>query len=61
MPYPTCCGAYTDMEKIGLCPECLEHCDFEDEDEDEIEEDTKANDEVDEIALREAEEKLHNQ
>lgn len=60
MPYSTCCGAYTDMEEIGLCPECLEHCDFEDEEE-EIEEDTKANDEVDEIALREAEEKLHNQ
>lgn len=61
MPYSTCCGAYTDMEEIGLCPECLEHCDFEDEEEEEIEEDTKANDEVDEIALREAEEKLHNQ
>ena len=61
MPYSTCCGAYTDMEEIGLCPECLEHCDWEEEDEDEIEEDTKANDEVDEIALREAEEKLHNQ
>lgn len=61
MPYSTCCGAYTDMEEVGLCPECLEHCDFEEEDEDEIEEDTKANDEVDEIALREAEEKLHNQ
>ena len=61
MHYSTCCGAYTDMEEIGLCPECLEHCDFEDEDEDEVEEDTKANDEVDEIVLREAEEKLHNQ
>lgn len=61
MPYSTCCGSYTDMEEIDICPECLEHCDFEDEDEDEVEEDTKANDEVDEIALREAEEKLHNQ
>ena len=61
MPYSTCCGAYTDMEEIGICPDCLEHCDFEDEDEDEVEEDTKANDQVDEIALREAEEKLHNQ
>ena len=61
MPYSTCCGAYTDMEEIGICPDCLEHCDFEDEEEDEIEEDTKANDQVDEIALREAEEKLHNQ
>lgn len=59
MPYSTCCGAYTDMEEIGICPECLDHCDWEEEDE--IEEDTKANDEVDEIALREAEEKLHNQ
>ena len=61
MPYSTCCGAYTDMEEVGICPDCLEHCDFEDEEEDEIEEDTKANDQVDEIALREAEEKLHNQ
>lgn len=61
MPYSTCCGAYTDMEEIGICPDCLEHCDFEDEEEDEVEEDTKANDQVDEIALREAEEKLHNQ
>jgi hypothetical protein len=61
MPYSTCCGAYTDMEEIGICPDCLEHCDFDHEDEDEVEEDTKANDQVDEIALREAEEKLHNQ
>ena len=61
MPYSTCCGAYTDMEEIDICPECLEHCDFEDEDEDEVQEDTKANDQVDEIAIREAEEKLHNQ
>lgn len=61
MPYSTCCGAYTDMEEVGICPECLDHCDWEEEDEDEIEEDTKSNDEVDEIALREAEEKLHNQ
>lgn len=34
MPYSTCCGAETDMTEIGICPECLEHCDFEDEDED---------------------------
>lgn len=61
MPYSTCCGAYTDMEEVGLCPECLEHCDFEEEDEEEMEEDTKANNQVDEILLREAEEKLHNQ
>ncbi len=35
--------------------------DWEEEDEEGMEEDTKANNEVDEIALREAEEKLHNQ
>jgi hypothetical protein len=23
-----CCGAYTDMPEYGLCPECLEHCEF---------------------------------
>ena len=30
-----CCGAYTNMEEYGLCPDCLEHCEFENEDEDE--------------------------
>jgi hypothetical protein len=30
-----CCGAYTDMTEYGLCPDCLEHCEFIDEDEDE--------------------------
>lgn len=35
MPYSTCCGAYTDIDEVGICPECLEHCDWEDEDEDE--------------------------
>ena len=33
MPISTCCGAETDMTEIGICPECLEHCDWEDEDE----------------------------
>ena len=56
----TCCGWESDTT-YDLCPECKEHCDWELLDEEEIEEDTKANDQVDEIALREAEEKLHNQ
>ena len=30
-----CCGAYTDMTEYGICPECLEHCEFIDEDEEE--------------------------
>jgi hypothetical protein len=39
MPYSTCCGAYTDMDEIDICPECLEHCDFEDEEEEETPQD----------------------
>jgi hypothetical protein len=31
MAYSTCCGAYNQMPEIDICPECLEHCDFEDE------------------------------
>lgn len=31
MPYSTCCGAFTNMEEYGICPDCLEHCDFEDQ------------------------------
>jgi len=30
-----CCGAYTDMTEYGLCPDCMEHCDFYDDEEDE--------------------------
>ena len=33
MPYSTCCGAESSMPEIDICPECLEHCDFEDIDE----------------------------
>jgi hypothetical protein len=33
MPYSTCCGAHTNFEEIDICPDCLEHCDWEDEDE----------------------------
>jgi len=33
MPISTCCGAETDMTEIGICPDCLEHCDWEDEEE----------------------------
>ena len=43
MPISTCCGAETDMEEIGICPECLEHCDWEDEDEESLIEELKLN------------------
>ena len=61
MAISTCCGAETDMDEIGICPECMEHCDWEEEDEEEIEKDQKEQNEVDEQMLKEAEEKLHNQ
>jgi hypothetical protein len=36
MPHSTCCGAETNETDMGICPYCLEHCDFEDyNDEDE--------------------------
>jgi hypothetical protein len=50
MPISTCCGAETDMDEIGICPECLEHCDWEeeDEDEDEIQKDIDAENQLQE-------------
>ena len=29
MAYSTCCGAETTMTEIGICPECMEHCEWE--------------------------------
>jgi hypothetical protein len=46
MAISTCCGAETDMDEIGICPECLEHCDWEDDEE--LEDDIKAENQVDE-------------
>ena len=54
MPISTCCGAETDMYEIGICPECLEHCDWEDEEEEEIQKDLDAENQIDE-------EKINNQ
>jgi hypothetical protein len=48
MPYSTCCGAHTNFEEIGICPDCLEHCDWEEEDEDD-DEDTDAKIEQDKL------------
>jgi hypothetical protein len=33
MSYSTCCGAHTNFTEINICPDCLEHCDWEDEEE----------------------------
>ncbi len=39
MSYSTCCGAHTTMPEMGICPDCLEHCDWEEEDQEELEQD----------------------
>lgn len=44
MPYSTCCGAHTNYPEIDLCPDCLEHCDWEEEDE--LEADKQADEQI---------------
>jgi hypothetical protein len=51
MPYSTCCGAETDMPEIDICPDCLEHCDWEDEEEEETSQEELEQDRQNEIAL----------
>jgi hypothetical protein len=53
MPISTCCGCETDMDEIGICPECLEHCDWED-DVEEIQKDLDVENQLEE-------EKINNQ
>ena len=48
MAISTCCGAETDMYEIGICPECMEHCDWEEEDEEEIQKDLDAENQIEE-------------
>jgi hypothetical protein len=36
MPVSECCGAEAgEFEDAGICPDCLEHCDFIEDEEDE--------------------------
>jgi hypothetical protein len=51
MPYSTCCGAHTNFEEIGICPDCLEHCDFEEEDEDEVAQDEQTENQIDQAKI----------
>ena len=58
----TCCG-YESEISYDLCPECFEHCDWEDLDEEDEEEkikDEQDQNDMDETMLRIAEEKLNN-
>lgn len=40
MAYSTCCGAHTNFTELGICPDCLEHCDWEDEEDEPTDEQT---------------------
>ena len=50
MSYSTCCGAHTTMSEMGICPDCLEHCDWEDEEEEE--QDKQTENQIDEEKLK---------
>ena len=51
MPYSTCCGAHTNYPEIDLCPECLEHCDWELEDEDEVKAEEEADNQIEQTKI----------
>jgi hypothetical protein len=51
MPYSTCCGAHTNFPEIDLCPDCLEHCDWEEEDEEELEADQETENQIDQAKI----------
>ena len=53
MPYSTCCGAHTNFTEMDICPDCLEHCDFEDDDEeeDEIAQDEQTENQIDQAKI----------
>lgn len=52
MPFSTCCGAHTNFPEIDICPECLDHCDWEDEDEEDLLEDQKNEDDLDDSLIK---------
>jgi hypothetical protein len=54
MPYSTCCGAHTNFAEIGICPDCLDHCDWESEEE--RERDEQEENQIEEIKIN----KLNN-
>lgn len=51
MSYSTCCGAHTTMPEMGICPDCLEHCDWEEDDE-EVEQDKQTENKIEEEKLK---------
>ena len=51
MPFSTCCGAHTNYPEYDLCPDCLEHCDWEEEDEEEVKEDKQSEEQLEQIQI----------
>lgn len=51
MPFSTCCGAHTNYPEIDICPDCLEHCDWEEEDEEELEQDLQTQNKIEETLI----------
>jgi hypothetical protein len=49
MPYSTCCGAHTNFTEMDICPDCLEHCDFEDDEE--VAQDEQTENQIDQIKI----------
>ena len=58
MPYSTCCGAHTNFDEIDICPDCLEHCDWEDEDEETPQDELQQDRETDSLLEQEKLNKL---
>ena len=51
MPYSTCCNAHTNYPEMGICRDCLDHCDWEEQDFEELEEDRNNEAKIDEILI----------
>ena len=51
MPYSNCCGAFTTMTEMDICPDCLDHCDWESEED--IEQRERERDEQEENQIEE--------
>ncbi len=51
MAISTCCGAQSTFTEIDLCPICLEHCDWEEEDEEELEADKEAENQIEQAKI----------
>lgn len=51
MAFSTCCGAHINFTEMDICPDCLEHCDWEEEDEEEVEADKEAENQIEQNKL----------